>query len=81
MADSGPGIPREARDNVLRRFYRLEGSRNTPGSGLGLSLVAAVVKLHNAELRMEDNQPGVRISIIFDMLELQPSRSQIPKSV
>ncbi len=67
VADSGPGIPSEARESVLQRFYRLESSRNAPGSGLGLSLVAAVAKLHNARLRLEDNAPGLKISLIFDM--------------
>ncbi len=67
VADTGPGIPPEAHESVLRRFYRLESSRNTPGSGLGLSLVAAVAKLHNAELRIADNAPGLRISLAFDI--------------
>ncbi len=67
VADSGPGIPEEARDSVLQRFYRLESSRNTPGSGLGLSLVAAVAHLHNAALELSDNAPGLRVSLRFDL--------------
>jgi signal transduction histidine kinase len=45
---------------VTERFYRGESARSTPGSGLGLSLVQAVVQLHNGSLRLEDNHPGVR---------------------
>lgn len=66
IADTGPGIPFEARDSVLQRFFRLEQSRNAPGSGLGLSLVAAVIKMHNAELKLEDNTPGLRVVIVFN---------------
>ena len=58
VADSGPGIPEADRDRVLDRFVRLEASRNSPGSGLGLSLVRAVARLHGAELILDDNQPG-----------------------
>ncbi len=58
--DQGPGIPESARERVLERFYREESSRSTPGSGLGLSLVAAVAGLHGGELRLEDNGPGLR---------------------
>ena len=65
VGDSGPGIPPEDRERVLERFTRLESSRNTPGSGLGLSLVAAVAGLHNADLRLEDNHPGLRVVLAF----------------
>jgi signal transduction histidine kinase len=61
VADTGPGIPEAEREAVLRRFYRLDASRSSPGSGLGLSLVAAVAKLHEAELRLEDGRPGLRV--------------------
>jgi signal transduction histidine kinase len=60
VADNGPGIPAEDRARVVERFVRLEKSRTMPGSGLGLSLVAAVARLHGGELRIEDNAPGVR---------------------
>jgi signal transduction histidine kinase len=60
VADNGPGIPAEDRGRVIERFVRLEKSRTEPGSGLGLSLVAAVAQLHKGELRLEDNAPGVR---------------------
>jgi len=65
VADSGPGIPPEERENVLKRFYRLDQSRGTPGSGLGLSLVAAVARLHNAKLTLADNAPGLVVQIAF----------------
>ncbi len=61
VADSGPGIPEEERDKVFNRFYRLESSRTTPGSGLGLSLVQAVVKMHRGHIRLLDNQPGLAV--------------------
>jgi signal transduction histidine kinase len=65
IADNGPGVPTEYRDKVLERFFRLDPSRSTPGTGLGLSLVAAVVELHAANLLLEDNRPGLRITIAF----------------
>jgi signal transduction histidine kinase len=65
VADDGPGIPEHERQAVLRRFYRLERSRTTPGSGLGLSLVAAIVELHGAELVLEDNHPGLAVFVQF----------------
>ncbi len=61
VADSGPGVPAEERENVLERFVRLETHRRSPGSGLGLSLVAAVAKLHSGDLLLEDNEPGLRV--------------------
>lgn len=63
VADSGPGIPSEDRKRVLERFVRLEKSRSEPGSGLGLSLVNAVTRLHGGVFRIEDNAPGVRAVI------------------
>ena len=65
VADNGPGVPPEEREAVLRRFYRLEPSRSLPGSGLGLSLVAAVAQLHEAALLLEDNQPGLVVRMRF----------------
>ncbi|WP_299912842.1 HAMP domain-containing sensor histidine kinase [uncultured Paracoccus sp.] len=63
VADTGPGIPPDERDKVLRRLYRLDRSRSTPGSGLGLSLVEAVVKLHGGKLDLQENAPGLRVVI------------------
>ena len=65
VADTGPGIPAAFRKKVLQRFYRLEGSRTTPGSGLGLSLVNAVAVLHGASLDLQDNEPGLRCVLHF----------------
>jgi signal transduction histidine kinase len=65
VTDTGPGIPASERDKVFRRFYRLEGSRTTPGNGLGLSLVAAVASLHTAEILLADNHPGLRVALRF----------------
>ena len=65
VADSGPGIPAQERENVLRPFYRLETSRTTEGSGLGLSLVAVIAKQHGATLVLADNGPGLRVTIRF----------------
>jgi signal transduction histidine kinase len=65
VADSGPGIPEAERERVLQRFVRLDGTRSTPGNGLGLSLVDAVAKLHGAELTLTDNRPGLKASLSF----------------
>ncbi|PKP63923.1 MAG: two-component sensor histidine kinase [Alphaproteobacteria bacterium HGW-Alphaproteobacteria-8] len=65
VADTGPGIPENARALVLRRLYRLERSRTTPGHGLGLSLVAAIADLHGAALALSDNAPGLRVRLSF----------------
>ncbi len=61
VADDGPGIGARDRERVLKRFVRLEQSRSRPGTGLGLSLVAAVARLHGGTLRLEDNAPGLRV--------------------
>jgi signal transduction histidine kinase len=60
VADSGPGVAVQDRERALQRFVRLEKSRSRPGSGLGLSLVSAVARLHGGTIRLEDNQPGLR---------------------
>ena len=65
VADNGPGIPDGDRKRVLERFVRLEKSRSEPGSGLGLSLVNAVARLHGGTFRIEDNAPGVRAVLEF----------------
>ena len=61
VSDHGPGIASEDRGRVINRFVRLEGSRSRPGSGLGLSLAAAIAHLHHGALRVEDNAPGLRV--------------------
>jgi signal transduction histidine kinase len=65
ITDNGPGIPADQRDQVFKRFYRLEQSRYTPGNGLGLSLVAAVARLHGARIEMCDNSPGLQFKLWF----------------
>ena len=65
VSDSGPGIAPADREHALQRFVRLEGSRSSPGSGLGLSLVAAVARLHRARLVLDDNAPGLRVQLEF----------------
>lgn len=65
VADDGPGVPEGERERVLERFVRLETDRSTVGSGLGLSLVRAVARLHGAALRLEDNEPGLRATLEF----------------
>lgn len=65
VADRGPGIPVEEHSRVTERFYRGERSRSRPGSGLGLSLVAAVARLHEGRLELKDNAPGLRAEIVL----------------
>ncbi|MGP8096143.1 MAG: sensor histidine kinase [Steroidobacteraceae bacterium] len=65
IEDSGPGIPADKREVVLGRRVRLDEARKFPGSGLGLSLVAAVTKLHGARLTLDDAGPGLRVSLKF----------------
>ncbi|CUW42844.1 integral membrane sensor signal transduction histidine kinase [Brucella vulpis] len=67
VADNGPGIPADKRDHATERFVRLEESRTQPGSGLGLSLAKAVMKLHGGALRLEDNGPGLRAVLEFPL--------------
>jgi signal transduction histidine kinase len=65
IADDGRGIPADQYEHVFKRFYRLEHSRYTPGNGLGLSLVAAVARLHGARIEMLDNSPGLTFRLWF----------------
>jgi signal transduction histidine kinase len=73
VADDGPGIPINERQHVFKRFYRLEQSRRHAGNGLGLSLVAAVARLHGASIEMLDNAPGIKSRLRFP----EPVRSGI----
>jgi signal transduction histidine kinase len=66
IGDRGPGIPPEDRQDVLKRFFRLERSRHAPGSGLGLSLVVAVAQVHGATLELDDDAPGLIVRFRFD---------------
>lgn len=63
--DNGPGIPASDRDRVLGRFVRLDASRSVEGSGIGLTLVASIAKLHGATLQLADNEPGLRATLVF----------------
>jgi signal transduction histidine kinase len=65
VSDTGPGVPAADRERVLSRFVRLEASRSTPGTGLGLTLVKAIADLHNARLELSDNSPGLRVTMSF----------------
>ncbi|MEJ2327969.1 MAG: HAMP domain-containing sensor histidine kinase [Chromatiaceae bacterium] len=69
VIDGGPGIPAAMREKVFQRFFRLDGSRSTPGSGLGLSLVQAVARIHGAQIRLEDNDPGLRALLSFEVTQ------------
>jgi signal transduction histidine kinase len=63
VADNGPGIPEALRGRVLQRFFRIETGRTPPGSGLGLSLAAAVANLHDSKLQLSDNEPGLHVTV------------------
>jgi len=71
VADRGPGIPEAERGRVLERFVRLETARSRPGFGLGLSLAAAVARLHGGALRLEDNEPGLRVVLALPLKALE----------
>jgi signal transduction histidine kinase len=65
VTDDGPGVPDSERERLFNRFHRLEASRSTPGSGLGLSMVAAVAKLHDAEVSLHNAGPGLDVRVVF----------------
>jgi signal transduction histidine kinase len=71
VEDNGPGVPAAERTAVLQRFYRGERDRLIPGSGLGLSAVAAIVRLHRFELVLEDAGPGLRVIIACQAIRLK----------
>ena len=72
IADRGQGIEPADRARVLDRFVRLEGSRSRPGSGLGLSLAAAVARMHGGTVELEDNQPGLRVRLTLPAADDRP---------
>jgi len=76
VSDSGPGVPNEYKDKVLERLFRMEQSRTSPGSGLGLSLVSAVAKSHGLELKLEDNFPGLRVVLRFPVSQTVSSTAK-----
>ena len=65
VIDDGPGVPEAERRRVFDRFYRLERSRTTPGSGLGLAMAAAAAKLHGADIELRDAAPGLEARVTF----------------
>jgi signal transduction histidine kinase len=65
FTDTGPGVPEAEREKIFQRFYRLETSRTTSGSGLGLSLVSAIADLHGIRINLSDNHPGLRVTLEF----------------
>ena len=67
VTDRGSGIPQSEYERVLQRFVRLDESRHTPGTGLGLALVAAIADLHNATITMADNQPGLKFRVTIPL--------------
>ena len=78
VADRGPGIAPADRTRVLDRFVRLEGSRSRPGSGLGLSLAAAVARMHGGTVELEDNRPGLRVRVTLPAAPDEPAQSPAP---
>jgi signal transduction histidine kinase len=78
VADRGPGIAPADRARVLDRFVRLEGSRSRPGSGLGLSLAAAVARMHGGTVELEDNRPGLRVRVTLPAAPDEPAQPQAP---
>ncbi len=72
VTDGGPGIPAEHRELATHRFRRLPGSSGLPGSGLGLSLVAAVARLHHARLELSDASPGLRVIVEIPTVNATP---------
>lgn len=72
VSDRGPGIPEADRERALGRFVRLDASRTRPGTGLGLSLVAAVAQMHRGCLRLADNRPGLRVTLSLPALASAP---------
>ncbi len=81
VADDGPGIAPEDRQRALQRFVRLEQSRSAPGSGLGLSLVAAVARLHGGSIRLEDNHPGLRVVLSLPATQMRAIDGKAEKPV
>lgn len=65
ISDQGQGIPPEQHENVFKRLHRLDNARSTEGNGLGLSLVKAVVDLHDAKIELMNNQPGLIANVVF----------------
>lgn len=76
IADNGPGIPADQRSQAIARFSRLGGSTKKDGVGLGLSIVAAIARLHQAEFLLEDNEPGLKATLRFQPKPVRPAFSR-----
>jgi signal transduction histidine kinase len=63
VLDNGPGVPEEEREAILQRFYRAKRTQTEPGSGLGLSIVTAIARLHHFTLSLGDARPGLRVAL------------------
>ena len=81
VADRGPGIPADDRARALERFVRLEGARSRPGSGLGLSLAAAVMRMHGGALRLDDNEPGLKVTATLPAAAIAPNPRRTGRGV
>lgn len=81
VSDNGPGIPEHERERVFERFVRLENERNSPGNGLGLSLVKAVLSLHNGRLTLSDNNPGLKVTLHFEKRETPVKHTGASKTI
>jgi len=81
VADDGPGISDSEKLKAPERFYRGDTSRGTPGVGLGLSLVAAVAKLHGGSLVLADNHPGLRAQMLIEPNAARAWRQDIPSAL
>jgi len=80
IADNGPGIPKDEREKVFRRFYRLDASRSTAGNGLGLSMVSAVISMHEGSIQLMDNRPGLKTTMRFPIIESVVPEQSSPHS-
>ena len=74
VADRGPGIPLDRREEALRRFGRLDSSRSDEGAGLGLALAQSIAHLHEGNLLLDDNQPGLVTTLQIPVHPPQPAR-------
>lgn len=65
VTDDGEGIPDDQYEEVIKRFVRLDAARSTPGNGLGLSLVSAIIDLHNGKFTLQNQHPGLMATLLF----------------
>ena len=75
VSDTGPGIPEDKREEVFERFTRLDNARSTPGNGLGLSLVKAVVERHHGTIELQNNNPGLKVILTFKAYTPEPKKT------